>query len=61
MYYKRVNVFDAAHACTAYDDYQANLFPPTHTDLNDAKLSKKSLLHQNELYFNKMGLEFIVI
>ena len=31
-----------------------------HTDLNDAIVSKKSLLHQNELYLNKKGLEFIV-
>ena len=32
---------------------------PSHTDLNDAIVSKKLLLHQNELYFTKKDLEFI--
>ena len=31
-----------------------------HTDLNDEKVSKKSLLRQNGLQINKKGLEFIV-
>ena len=31
-----------------------------HTDLNDEKVSKKSLLRQNGLHLNKKGLEFIV-
>ena len=29
MYYRRVNVFDAAHVCTAYDAYRATSCPPT--------------------------------
>ena len=32
---------------------------PIHTDLNDEKVSKKSLLRQNGLHLNKKGLEFI--
>ena len=38
---------------------ELTLSQPGHTDLNDASV-KKSLLHQNELYLNKKGLEFII-